>query len=80
MPKTSAAVTPKADPAIVALARSYWGASRRYYCDGANRLGFPTGPLRDGHQIVWCVPGAKPGLWIETGGTLTPEGASSIGF
>jgi hypothetical protein len=72
--------TAKPNQSIVEMAKKYWPKSRRYYSDRTGCVGFPTGPLRTGFSIVWCRPGEQPGTWVETGSTLTPEGAQSIRF
>jgi len=62
------------------LAKRYWARARRYYSDGSGLVGFHTGPLAADKPIVWCRPGDAPGQWVETGSTLTSQGAEKVCF
>lgn len=63
---------------MAGMAKRYWPRARRYYSDGSGLVGFHTGPLDGGGPIVWCKPGDTPGQWLETGSTLTSEGAEKV--
>jgi hypothetical protein len=73
-------VSAGADKKVAALAKSYWPWAKSYLSDGRGLVGFRTGPEGSGDVIVWCKPGNQPGMWVETGSTLTSEGAEKVVF
>lgn len=75
-----AGAAPTAVRSMADLARRFWPRARRYYSDGSGLVGFHTGPLNGGQPIVWYAPGDAAGEWVQTGSTLTSEGAAKVCF
>lgn len=73
-------MTAAAERGLVGMAKSYWPWAKSYFSDGSGLVGFRTGKAGNGDVIVWCKPGDKPGMWVETGSTLTSEGAEKVVF